>query len=1125
MRFDVLSRHLDVMGTHFLEASAGTGKTFAIEHLVVRLLLEKCPLERILVVTFTRAATRELKTRIYQNIYKAIHRLKQRDPEPGMEDYLQFLREQGETQVQASLRLLEDALICFETASIFTIHSFCHRALSEFAFEGEAPFCLRDPNEGVSLSPVYKVVEEVLRNGVKRPLYSPGQMALLFRHFSRDAERLKTRLVSLAVQEARIQALPSFEDFWKQWLELLQQKFGNEPFCKEEILKLYPKIAWKYKGMTDARFFSQLENWNTMVAKGEGALDQWDRWMTEPQCFWEKIVPENRKIRAKENDFEESHAFQQFEWMRNYLWPILKAARDPNATLLRLGRDCQQYLEQYQKKSTDFFSPDRLLKQMQKSLLSPLFVGRLKQRYQAVIIDEFQDTDPVQWTIFKTLFGSRESGEKSRALCLVGDPKQSIYAFRNADLYTYLEAAQYLGEENRKHLDTNFRSTPALVDALNRLFTSPRTKGWMTLPLLGGILEVPTVRASDRLGEMEDSHRGSVHFFIAKADASKSGTRWPSKKLEQTQLFPFIASEMMNSKEWGRFAVLVKDRYQAQDLWNFLQSLNIPAVICKTESLVSSEAWQGLEELVDAVSHPSDLGKIKKVLIYRWIRWNAEKLLGGMEQPALRRAKQQVLMLRECLFEKGWMAFFHTFLQTRWDSDFTVEETLLMQGDLDLYADLRQISEEIGEILWQKPIGKGDILTFLRELRTEASEQEDQFKRQVRSVQGAVQILTIHMSKGLEFDIVFALGIASRSPLKEGLVIKSEGQEKMVPLDKGCSACAMALEESDAEKMRQLYVALTRAKQRVYIPILLSQNPPSSLGTAAPIELFLSKALQDISLESFIEELGGAIQYSHIDPAQTYLTPVESQNQLFEFSSLHPPPSFRREIPSEWMSSYSALAIASPDPIRFEENTSSISLLNMPVGIETGLIVHRIMEILFDQGIYRMNSLFEIHRCVEKCVSHTPLECWKEVLVEGVADLLKKPFIQGGALCDIPMGSLQSEMEFLFPCDEEYKEKMAKMTQVPMIPSMIKGFIDLVFSFEGKYYLIDWKTNYLGNSQEDYSLEKLYYSIEQQGYLLQAAIYRHALERYVRLFDPRPFEECFGGAFYVYIRGGVLCQV
>lgn len=1125
-RFDVLNRELNLRGSHFLEASAGTGKTFAIEHLVVRLILEGYPLEQILVVTFTRAATRELKTRIYQNIHKAIGRLKKGDSSSGIEDYLKAICEQGEVRVQESLRLLEDALICFDGAPIFTIHGFCHRALSDFAFEGGAPFSLRDPNDGISLSVAHAVVEEVLSDHVKKPFYSPGQMALLLRHFSRDLSRLKARLAALAVQGPSIQPLPSFYDHWQQWLEAIRR---GAPLNREEILETYPKIAASYKGMTDPRFFSQLEEWTTVIATGECPLEVWDRWVTEPHCFVEKIVQENRKVRSKGGDWEGSSAHQKLEWMRRDLWPILKAAKDPKAILLRLGRECQQQLERHQRRSADFFSPDRLLKQMQESLASKEFVERLKQRYKAVIIDEFQDTDPVQWSIFKTLFGSFE--EASRVLCLVGDPKQSIYAFRNADLYTYLEAADHLGHENRKCLDTNFRSSAPLVDALNRLFTSERVAGWMSLPTLKGSLEVPAVRASNRIEGIEEEGRGSLHFFVATAESSKGGSRWPSKKVEQTQLFPFIATEMAISQEWGRFAVLVRDRYQAQDLWNFLQSLNIPSIICKTESLCDSEAWQGLEELVEAVCNPGDLGRLKKVLIYRWIGWGAEKVSGGLDQSFLRRAKEQILLLRECLFEKGWMAFFQAFLQTRWNTDESVEERLLRQKELDLYADLRQIGEEVAEILWNRPIRADGYTALLPDLKVLAEEQEELFKRRMRSTEGAVQILTIHMSKGLEFDTVFALGVASRTPLREGIVVKKGGEEKMVPLDLSCAACVQALEESDAEKMRQFYVALTRAKRRVYVPVIVSEGVVPPPGTTAPIDLFLSKALKEISLEGFIAELGGSITQSLVATDEIALPELKFQKKTQE-GVLPPPPPPVPQIFSEWMSSYSALTAFSETAVRGEQDSFQKLLpkeaifenLFMPLGSETGVTVHQIMELIFNQGVYRQASLPEVRACVEQCVLQTPLAPWKECLAEGIVDLLKRPFIEGKTLSDILPGDFQSEMEFLFPCDEEYQRRIGTMIQTSA-PSMIKGFIDLVFLLDGKYYFIDWKTNYLGNSLEDYDQEKLRRSMEEQGYRLQAAIYQQALERYVRLFDSRPFETCFGGAFYIYFRGGVVCSV
>ncbi len=206
-KFDVLSRDLNVMGFHFLEASAGTGKTFAIEHLVVRLLLEACKVEKILVVTFTRASTRELKMRIQKNIGQVLIQLRM-----GVStfDYLEPILSSGKSVIDDAISRLEEALICFDAAPILTIHGFCHRNLSEFGFIAGVPLQLKDPDEGVSLSFAEQVVEEILQVQVRHPHYSSGQMAILLNHFKRDINRLKNRLASLVVQDLTIRPLASF---------------------------------------------------------------------------------------------------------------------------------------------------------------------------------------------------------------------------------------------------------------------------------------------------------------------------------------------------------------------------------------------------------------------------------------------------------------------------------------------------------------------------------------------------------------------------------------------------------------------------------------------------------------------------------------------------------------------------------------------------------------------------------------------------------------------------------------------------------------------------------------------------------------------------------------------------
>ncbi len=783
--FDILAPETPIFGNRFLEASAGTGKTFTIEHLVVRLLKEgDLKLDQILVVTFTRAATRELKMRI---------RSKLKD-------------------------------VDFEDAQIFTIHGFCQKMLTEFAFEA-----------GVDLS--YEIL-------------------------SRKEE-------------------------------------------KEKVRAYLRKKDW------------DLEEWRSLLKSCRG----------EVEAVFKKVM-------------------ESEEWKK-------------------------------ERKKDSFLSPDDILVEMERAVQNSVFVGHVREKYRAVIVDEFQDTDPIQWKIFETLF--LQAGLK--AFYLVGDPKQSIYAFRKADIYTFLKAKDHF--EEVFSLETNYRSEPGLLDGLNRLFCK---KDWIDLPALQTTLSVPIAKT------VKTGFAGEVSFFSAKGHLGR-GKKWPSLDMEENYFFPYIVQEIEDPQ---KTAILVKDRYQAMRVKHFLQRYDIPCSVRRGTLLSDTAAYAALKDLLIAALDPFDIGSVKKAVFGPLIsqQWSEE-------------AADHFLELHEILKEKGFAAFFSAFVKA---------------FDIEVDFDLRSISEKLME---EKQTDR--LLTYLENLCEEEEEAP-------RGHHDGVQIMTVHASKGLEFETVFALGVASRTY-----------EENDHP------------EEHDAEKMRQLYVAMTRAKKKLHVPIAYDLDDKKlKLGQASPIELFLQRTEANVSS-------------------------VELNTHIFSLKKFHrttqplpeiPPP--RIATPS-WLRSFSAL---------LQKTSSDISPPSdiLPPGAETGVIIHTI----FEKAFY-----VPIPQLVVEEVKGTHLQGWEKTIEEIVEKTLDLP-LDGFTLRDVSIHKMLPELEFVFAHQE----------------NLIKGFIDLCFEHQGKYYFLDWKTNWL----ENYSPEKLTGAMRHGDYFFQGEIYATALKRYLK-------DRTFGGAFYIFVRG------
>ncbi|MBS0620354.1 MAG: UvrD-helicase domain-containing protein [Verrucomicrobia bacterium] len=1031
--FDVLSRDLSVFSPYFLEASAGTGKTFAIEHLVTRLLIEgenPLLLEQVLVVTFTRAATRELKSRIRKNLYKTEIALKSKETTL---DYLVALIERGEEAIAEALSRVERALICFDRAQIFTLHSFCHKALQEFAWEARVPFSLQDPDEKSHLPLLEEGVKEVLRTGLTS--FSPGQIRLLLKKL--PFEKWVPRLVSAVQDRKKIASFPPFSECFHAFQNALASLGKIEGF--EEAVRAQMPL---FKQMTGPEIPSQIALLDKILEKKSATTEEFDQLLLN-DLFLEKMEKGNLKARA------EMPTSSLIPSVQRALLPSICAAKDPRKIFLQLAKTCIEKCNPLLE-SAQALPPDALVEKMGEAIHSPDFVKALRQKYHAAIIDEFQDTDPLQWKIFHTLFHGHV-----RAFCLVGDPKQSIYAFRSADVYTYLSARAALGEGARRYLDTNYRSTPALVAALNRLF-SLAPKGWMPLPARNEGLDVPAVKAKS----VGVEQAGAVQFFIAETKKGRSRV-WPPYSIEEEKLFPFIAKEILHAKEarkidWDAFAILVKDRYQAMRLVDFFKRYQMPAAFHRGGSLLETRAYPALKELIAAVLKPRRRGYLRCALGGPLFGRSEADLQGDL-LPEL----AQFEIWHALLMEKGFSAFFHSFLHSDW------------KKERSLYLDLRRLAE----LIIEEGVLSGQVLTFLEEL---PFLDENRLKIPPQEEKGSIVIMTMHMSKGLEFDTVFALGLASRHEVGDEALVRDGQTLLRTVYDPEDLASQQMVQERDAEKLRQLYVSLTRAKERVYIPLVLDlEEKLIERGTGAPIELFLSTLCKHLNLDEVQKALPGftcqLIPQIALEPIPPRETPPLSARP-----SLH--------LPDQGtLCSFSSLATKQTP----QTHTTPPADLILPLGAETGQMLHLLFEKIFQSSFH--------HPLNPTAIRHL-LADQADLLYPWFEELLTTPLFPGGfPLTAVPGNQVLTEMQFYYP--------FAK--------GLMKGFADLFFSYEGKYYLLDWKSNYL----ENYSVEKIEEAMRAHDYFLQAEIYAEALARYVKLFDNRPFDTCFGGAIYYFIRG------
>ncbi|MDB6080797.1 MAG: hypothetical protein JWO53_69, partial [Chlamydiia bacterium] len=442
--FDVLSSAVTTNSHLLVEASAGTGKTFTIEHLFIRRLLEPIGSEtvcvkEIAIVTFTKACARELSIRIRKALNTAIELLTD-DLERPAPEYIEKIRKEGERAVYAAKRKLIDAKCQIDRASISTIHSFAGRLLSEY-FQDESHF---SEKRWLTSSQLQKIVydyfeleqDAIATYELQILLKSHGMdIAALIQEISRSlwevGEPKEIQVLSEKLFQAAIKTCWS-EEFVLEKLEALSFQFCD---CRSRSNELKPEIAKTFAAF--AKLFSEKRSLEEIMVSPLLTSDQFAR----------------LKARAQPDD-------EFLAILRETFDPLIEQISSKEEILARQVFACKKFVTKVIRQK-GFLTPQDLLLQMEEAVLQPEFSSYLKGRYRAIFVDEFQDTDPMQWKIFSDTF---LKSDWQGFLYLVGDPKQAIYAFRNADIYSYMKAKNSFSEEMKVSLTSNFRSSPQLTE-------------------------------------------------------------------------------------------------------------------------------------------------------------------------------------------------------------------------------------------------------------------------------------------------------------------------------------------------------------------------------------------------------------------------------------------------------------------------------------------------------------------------------------------------------------------------------------------------------------------------------------------------------------------------------------
>jgi exodeoxyribonuclease V beta subunit len=1058
------------VGTTVLEASAGTGKTFTIAVLVARYVAEGvAAMDDLLVVSFSRESTRELRERVRERLVSARDGLTGAATVPAGDLLLVHLANADAAEVANRRRRLEQALAVFDAATVTTTHGFCQHVLLALGTAG-------DHDSGATL------IENIgdLVSEVADDLY----LRKWGRHDSAPAPMTRDAFQLLAMDAAKDPATVLLPD----------PATAGPPGMRA-------RIAAAVRAEADAR-----------------------------------------KRRQHLIDYDDM--------------------------LIRLN--------------TTLTDPDT----------GPVACGRLRDRYQVVLVDEFQDTDPVQWSILRTAFHGH------RTLVLIGDPKQAIYGFRGADVHAYLQAKGSAGIVAT--LPTNWRSDAPLLNGLDAVFA-------------GAALGDPRIRvlpvSAEHTARMVDA-AAPVRLRVLPRDGlalNQNGTAKTAEAVDaigRDLAFEVVALLSGGAKLRprgasparpvlpGDIAVLVRSHNQAQLVQSCLRAAGVPVVLTGKTSVFATSAAGQWQLLLEALEQPHRTTRVRRLALGCFVGLNASELDGGGDSGADALALR-VRHWRKVLEERGVAALFETVSLSE-----SVQQRVLGQSDGErLLTDLRHIAEALHEAALQGQLGLSALLGWLRRRRDEAGSEGGQDRsRRLETDAAAVQVITVHTSKGLEFPVVmvpFAWDLWGRHDPATA-VFHDEHDHRVRDVggsgspDWAAHVRKHKQEEVDDE-LRLTYVAMTRAQSNLLLwwaptwntpqsPLhrLLLHNDPTVVAPqtiTVPDDAAALAAFQVRAAGS-----GGGLVVEVMTPRpQAVWAPTGQAPQTLELAE------FTRSLDLTWRrTSYSALtstaheqtpSLGSEPEVAQKDDESDLqevvamssagdeALLDIGSlwdklrgGAAFGTLVHTVLEELDDPADEN-----DVRAVVAAQVARYAPGTDPEVLAAGLLTALSTPMgalADGAALRDLDLADRLSELAFELPLDGGDEPGAAKVLLGDLVPlwrehcqsgplscyadaladlapaplrGYLSGSIDAVLRVGGadsrRYLVVDYKTNRLGSREQPltawhYRPDALEHAMVEAHYPLQALLYDVALHRYLRWRHPGydPATQ-LGGVLYLFLRG------
>ena len=1140
---------LPLRGRHLIEASAGTGKTFTVANLYLRILIDEShgqppTVENILVVTFTNAATEELRARMRSRIAVALQVLNDEQPkdaDPTLHDVLNPHRDNASTRPR-----LELAYQCMDQAAIFTIHGFCERALREQAFESGELFdaelqadvdALRSRAAESWWRDQITPLDAEDTEAIPRAWRTPGGVLSRLSPVINDPDAL------LQPQFNEEQIQQGVADFRSAWQKFRSAWLTDGKVWSEQILAgVESKLITKTKTIIPCT--------SDTVIEARDLANELVSQETMPSHIAQSLTllsnSEMLKAVRKGKEPLQSELGELIDSLMNAyaLTCLQKLVTLQNNARSAIAHDLSQ-----RKLLARHRTFDDLLLQLHAALYGrngERLTAVLQSRFPVGLIDEFQDTDRIQYEIFDRLFPVSE--ESAGTLYLIGDPKQSIYRFRGADIGMYLRARD---SANGKHsLDRNWRSSTQLINALNTLYAQS------SQPFGTVDIHYQTVTAGgaaeDKALTVADEALPPLQFDWCEVSEDKLPNIDVSVAVLATACARRIAWLLNNATlgstpvEAKDIAVLVSIHKQAQAVRNALLAVGVVSAMQSRESVFGSAESLDIMALLRVLSRPGDSASLSRVLLSPLGGYSAEALLQQRDDAAAwQQIEDAVQQCREQCQQAGPQAAILRFMSAFNSRVKALATEAVNTRGIDRILGNYLHLADVLQTAWQEQPELAALLKTAQRWREQGADEALQMR--LESDEALVQIVTVHKSKGLQYPVVMLpFAFIGKDPVVKGdaVVFTENG---VTGLDIGSDQqedrkqeLTQALQD---ESLRTLYVALTRAEQSVWIGAAANKHARHA-ALSQLLGLTLSSSQKTIDCQQPIRDA--------LDKLAEHCTDISISEALSEQSGIatttevnatDPAREATRQVWASWrVGSYTGLArgathgVEQPDhdavdmPSATPETIDYNSPFHFPRGADAGTLVHAVFEYLD----FRNTDQQALQEYAEQQLRAHGVDIqWVPALCQLVRNTLDTPLSSDGfCLSTLDKKDRLDELGFHFPVRSLQAENLVALLRdadvlgaeddlsFDRLDGYMTGFIDLTFRVDNRWFIADYKSNHLGYDVADYHADALQDAMQHHRYDLQYLIYAVALKRYFSARMPDfDYERDFGGVYYLFVRG------